>query len=251
MVAERLTHPLYPVYLYFMECLGLGIVALSWYLLYRQGTGFEWVLLAVLAVLSGSLTVKIPGINSKVSVADAFIFANIVLYGPAVGAITAILDGLMVPNSSKSAKRKLHYKLFNVGVMALSAFAGAQAFSLMFGRVSPHQGALPTLGILFPSLIILATVYYLVNTGCIAAIVALEAKKNVYGIWRDRFRWIAINYYTAALIAGLLAFDRSSITPVVVGCIAVILLVIHLTNRGYVKRFADSLRNSAPQPLSS
>jgi hypothetical protein len=242
---ERLTHPLYPIYLYFIECLGLGIIALSWYLLYRHGTGFEWSMLAVLAVLSGSLTVKIPGINSKVSVADAFIFANIVLYGPAVGAITAILDGLMVPNSSKSAKRKLHYKLFNIGVMALSAFAGGQAFSIMFGRVSPHVGPLPTLSQLFPALIILATVYYLVNTGCVAAIVALEAKKNVYSIWRNRFYWIAINYYAAALISGLLAFDRSPISPVVFGCIGVILLVIHLSDRGYVKRFAESIKNSA------
>ena len=242
---ERLTHPLYPIYLYFIECLGLGIIALSWYLLYRQGTGFEWLLLAVLAVLSGSLTVKIPGINSKVSVADTFIFANIVLYGPAVGAITAILDGLLAPNSSKSAKRKLHYKLFNVGVMALSAFAGGQAFSLMFGRVSPHVGPLPTLSNLFPPLIILATVYYLVNTGCVAAIVALEAKKNVYGIWRDRFCWIAINYYAASLIAGLLAFDRSPITPVVLGCIAVILLVIYLSDRGYVKKIAESIEHCA------
>jgi len=245
METERLTHPLYPIYLYFMECLGPAIIALSCYLLYRQGTGFEWVMLAVLAVLSGSLTVKIPGINSKVSVADAFIFANIVLYGPAVGAITAILDGLMVPNSSKSAKRKLHYKLFNIGVMALSAFAGGQAFSIIFGRVSPHVGPLPTLSHLFPALIILATVYYLVNTGCVAAIVALEAKKNVYSIWRDRFCWIAINYYAAALISGLLAFDRNAITPIVVACIMVVLLVIHLSDRGYVKRFAESIKNSA------
>ena len=243
---ERLTHPLYPIYLYLVEALGLGIIALSWYLLYRQGTGFEWVLLAVLAVLSGSLTVKIPGINSKVSVADAFIFANIVLYGPAVGAITAILDGLMVPNKSKSFKRKLHYKLFNVGVMALSAFVGGQALSLLYGRVSPHVGPLPTLSQLFPPLIILATVYYLVNTGCVAAVVALEAKKNVYETWRDRFRWIAINYYTAALISGLLAFDRSSITPTVLACIGVILLVIHLSDRGYIKRFTESLKNCAP-----
>jgi len=243
---ERLSHPLYPIYLCLVEALGLGIIALSWYLLYRQGTGFEWVLLAVLAVLSGSLTVKIPGINSKVSVADAFIFANIVLYGPAVGAITAILDGLMVPNKSKSFKRKLNYKLFNVGVMALSAFLGGQAFSLLYGRVSPHVGPLPTLNQLFPPLIILATVYYLVNTGCVAAIVALEANKHVYEIWRDRFRWIAINYYTAALISGLLAFDRSSITPMVLACIGFILLVVHLSERGYVKKFAETLKNCAP-----
>jgi hypothetical protein len=240
---ERQSHPLYPIYLYFIECLGPGIIALSWYLLYRQGAGFEWIMLAILAVLSGSLTVKIPGINSKVSVADAFIFANIVLYGPAVGAITAILDGLMVPNKSKSFKRKLHYKLFNVGVMALSAFAGGQAFSLMYGRVSPHVGPLPTLNQLFPALIILATVYYFINTGCVAAVVALEAKQNVYETWCDRFRWIAINYYTAVLIAGMLAFDRSSMTPVVLGCIGIVLLVIHLSDRGYVKRFTESLKN--------
>lgn len=242
---ERLTHPLYPIYLYLVECLGLGIIALSWYLIYRQGAGFEWVMLAVLTVLSGSLTVKIPGINSKVSVADAFIFANIVLYGPAVGAITAILDGLLVPNKSKSFKRKLHYKLFSIGVLALSAFVSGQAFSLLYGRVSPHVGPLPTLSQLLPPLIILATVYYLVNTGCVAAVVALEAKKNVYETWRGRFRWVAINYYTAALISGLLAMDRSYITPTVVVCIGVILLAIHLSNRGYVKLLTESLKNCA------
>jgi hypothetical protein len=130
--------------------------------------------------------------------------------------------------------------------MALSAFLGGQAFSLLYGRVSPHVGPLPTLNQLFPPLIILATVYYLVNTGCVAAIVALEANKHVYEIWRDRFRWIAINYYTAALISGLLAFDRSSITPMVLACIGFILLVVHLSERGYVKKFAETLKNCAP-----
>jgi hypothetical protein len=46
---------------------------------------YQWLILASLAVVAGFITVKIPGIKIKLSLADIFVFANTSLFGPARG----------------------------------------------------------------------------------------------------------------------------------------------------------------------
>src|SRR5437867_4115216 len=131
---KNLRHPAFYPYMFAIDLLGIAIIALCAIRLSDGSTSFQWIILASLTVLTGSFTVKIPGIHSKISVADTFVFTNIILFGPAAGAITAALDGLMGSVRMSPSTRRLGYMLFNMTAMALSAFAGAEVFFGLLGR---------------------------------------------------------------------------------------------------------------------
>jgi uncharacterized membrane protein len=50
--------------------------------------------MAVLAGIVATFALKIPGINSKISVADIFIFINVIFFGPPAGCLSAAIEGL-------------------------------------------------------------------------------------------------------------------------------------------------------------
>lgn len=82
-------------YLAVVAALGAAAVGLS---LYRvvSGGGYQWILLAYGTVLTGTLTIVIPGVNSKLSVSDAFVFINTILFGTAAGVLTAAAMAIML-----------------------------------------------------------------------------------------------------------------------------------------------------------
>src|SRR6476619_208704 len=55
-----------------------------------------WCALATLTVLTGSFTVKVPGMVARISVSEPFVFASRLWFGPSVGAVTASLDALVM-----------------------------------------------------------------------------------------------------------------------------------------------------------
>src|SRR2546427_10876455 len=55
----------------------------------------EWLIFAALALVTGSFTIKIPALPARVSVSETFIFACVLLFGPAAATITIALDGFI------------------------------------------------------------------------------------------------------------------------------------------------------------
>src|SRR5689334_20819982 len=85
----------------------------------------EWMVFAVLTIASGLLTVKVPSLDTRVSVSEAFAFASVLLFGPHVGVVTLALDGIRV---SLHWKMKAEQTVFNFANLGLSMFAGATVF---------------------------------------------------------------------------------------------------------------------------
>src|SRR5947209_1156024 len=69
-------------------------------------------LLAVVIVASGRFKIKVPGRPATVSVSEVFVFASVLLFGPAPATLTLALDGLCVSLSQKN--RRLYRTLFNI-----------------------------------------------------------------------------------------------------------------------------------------
>lgn len=233
-------HPLYSVYRFAIVALGLGAILFSGYRIFQQTMGLQWLVLASLALLTGSFTIRIPGINSKISVAETFIITNLLLFGPAIGCITAALDGLLGSLRCKTAARRRQCLLFNTAVMALSAFAGGEVFYAMIGRSQPYGTAMTAIDQMLLPLAALALVYYLVNTLAVAAMVGLDSRQNIYSIWRRNFLWLSANYVTAAVTAGLLVLNARSITPAVLVTVLAIIVSSYVICTNYTGRFATS-----------
>lgn len=216
-------HPMYRYYLGLVILAGLATVAYCWIQSVHQDPGYGWIILASLTALTGSFTVKIPGAQSKISVAETFIITNLLMFGPAIGCLTAALDGLLGSLRCNTKSKRPQFALFNIAVMGLSAFAGGEVFTLVGGSPMVHEAHPAALEHIWAPLCCLVVAYYLVNTFAVAIIVGLERRRSIFQVWVKNYLWLAANYLTAGTTAGLLALVVRGVTP---AAIAVILSVL-------------------------
>jgi hypothetical protein len=83
-------------YVVVVVLLGFAVIAESLLRLYSAPIGAQWLLLAFLTLISGSACVELPHSNVTISISEAFVFAAVLLYGPAAGTLTVALDGLVI-----------------------------------------------------------------------------------------------------------------------------------------------------------
>jgi HD-GYP domain-containing protein (c-di-GMP phosphodiesterase class II) len=231
------------LYFWSMVALGSAITGFALYRIVSGNTPYQWLILAALTIITGSLTIKLPGVNSKISLSDTLICINLVLFGPAAGAITAALDGIFGSMRAKTVSRRLEFALFNASSMAASALLGGLAFSSLVGKPMLYRVPIAPLGTLLPALALLALVYYFANSTFVAAIVALEQGLNVFAVWRDKFLFAVVNYVAAAAIAGLLAQTEGSITALMVLTIMTALAAIYISSKSYADTAEEALEH--------
>jgi diguanylate cyclase (GGDEF)-like protein/putative nucleotidyltransferase with HDIG domain len=222
-----------------MIVLGLGTIIFCLLRLVFHCTEYRWLFLASLAALTSVFSVKIPGIQSRISVAETFVFTNLVLFGPAAGAVTAGLDALTGSFRFRAHERKLERTLFNMAAMAFSAFVAGRCFFVMLGK-GPLFGSnsVSLWGIILP-VCLLGLTYYVLNSGSVAAIVALERRRNIYHIWRESFLWTFPAYLSGASIAGLIAIHTQSFAAPALLLIVPVILVIYFTHKTYLDKVAE------------
>src|SRR5688572_19939150 len=119
------------IFVILVVCAGLMTIAHSLATLIRQPIGWKWTILAVLTLVSGSATVKLPSLPATISVSETFVFTSVLLFGPAAGTFTVALDALVISLWGHRQKRQPPYKsLFNVSALALTLWSSAQIFFL-------------------------------------------------------------------------------------------------------------------------
>jgi diguanylate cyclase (GGDEF)-like protein/putative nucleotidyltransferase with HDIG domain len=240
---SKARHPAYYYYLYGVTALGFVLIVFSVIQVLRPHVPLQWIIVASLTILTGSFTVRIPGLNSKISVADTFIFANLILFGIAAGTITAALDSLTGSLRSHTGRRRLEYALFNMGATALSAYIAGATFFAVIGQPPLFQGQPPPLRGILISVVLMALVHHLVNSGSVAAMVALDSRQGVYAIWREGFLWTSLTSFTGASVAGLIALNVNAVTPAVFGIITPTVLIIYFTYRTYLEKVDEKVRH--------
>ena len=77
------------------------------------------VVLAGLMIASGRLVIRVPGRPVTVSVSEVFVFASVLLYGPAAATLTVAADGVWL--SLNLRHRRLHRTLFNIAEPAIAS----------------------------------------------------------------------------------------------------------------------------------
>jgi hypothetical protein len=228
--------PAYRRFHYFMVALGLGFVALLLQNVLSEKIGHMWLVVAALAALGGFITVKIPGAEIKFTLADIFVFANTILFGPVVGGITAALDGLAGSMRCKTSKRRWEFTLFNVAAMALSAYVAGSLFFRALGHGPAFQNQAIKLGDVFLPALLLAVSYYLLNTMGVAIIVALQAQKNVMRVWQENMLWGMTTDVACALFAVFVSAAILAMTPMAAIAILLSLAIVHMSLKNSVRK---------------
>ena len=184
--------------------------------------------------------IKVPGRSATVSVSEVFVFASLLLFGPAPATLTVAFDGLFTSLTQRN--RRLHRTLFNVAEPAISVwvaghvfFAVADAPALAFLAAGPAAMMLPTIA--------MATTYFFLNSTLTAVAVALESRGSAYEVWRQHALYLGINYYAAASVATLAVRSPTGIDFGMIGLVAPLLVLSYTAYKAASSRIQDSLRH--------
>src|SRR5262249_45137130 len=180
------------LYLFSVVLAGLAVVLYSLHDLFVRPVGPEWFVLAGLTLLSGSFTVKVPTIPARLSVSETFVFAAVLLFGPSAATMVVALDSLIISLWIFRSSRRGERVLFNFAASAIAVWLAAEVFYRMVAAPPLAVEQRPIIGLVFP-LLILAVLYFLLNSWLIAFAVALEQRTSAFDVWRRNFLWLSLN----------------------------------------------------------
>src|SRR5262245_1883657 len=149
-------------YAYLASVIACG-VAVTGYALFVVITGpvpSQWLVLAALTLLTGSLSIKLPSVEARFSVSDAFVFASVLLFGPSPATVIVAIDCLVISlwrHRSRSALRLL----FNVFAVALSIWISSQGFYWIVGVAPGDLNKLLTIARRLWPLLLFGVFYFL------------------------------------------------------------------------------------------
>jgi putative nucleotidyltransferase with HDIG domain len=216
---------------------GALILASSLYTLVGTGTA-SWLLLAGLAVVTGTCMIKLPRIETRFSLSDALVFTSVLLLGPPCGAVVGAIDALAA--SLRFNKRDDLFAsrtMFNITAASVSVWVPAHAFIALGGHAM--GGGLDLRDIAVP-LTVLVAGYSLLNTGAIAMVIALTARLGVSTVWRENFTWVWIAHAWSGLVAGAIAIYVPHVNVASLLVILAVGGVGYATVRVYVRKVEES-----------
>ncbi|MGH9350423.1 MAG: HD domain-containing phosphohydrolase [Vicinamibacterales bacterium] len=239
-MAEAIKLPLSArCYLALISVLGAGVLAASAPATVRSPA--DWLVLAGLALLTGSFTVKVPGVSARLSVSETFVIAAVLLYGVEIATIVVALDVLVMSLRLKASHRSVHRLLFNVATGSIAIWVSGQLFFWLVGTTAvPINLSLERL--LLP-LACLALSYFLLNSGLIAIALSFQRSVPAYTIWRTNFVGLSLNYIAGASVATLLVSYAPNVNLTALGIIVPLLLITYLTFRTSMGRLEDANRH--------
>lgn len=219
----------------------IGAAALE---LYYRPVGWRWLVLAVLTLISGSATVRLPSVPATISISETFVFTAVLLFGPAAGTLTVALDALVISIWLAWRGHPLYRLAFNVAALPASLWIGAHVY-YWFGNVPPLYLSTEVVEItrLIAPLISFTVVYFLLNSWLVAVAISLEKGESPVNIWRQNFAWLSLNYFGGASIAALLITYTRNIDLAYLAFGLPLLAIIYFTFSTSLGRVADANRH--------
>ncbi len=217
---------------------------MSLWQLSHQPPGFEWFVLAALTLLTGSFTVKLPSLPAKISVSETFVFTSVLLFGPAAGTITVVLDALVISLWMHPTHRTPTRVAFNATAPAIAIRFASEAFFYLC-NVEPGQIHRDDVGTLIAPAFAFALLYFVINTGLVAGALASERDDSPFAIWYAHFPAVSISYFVGSSIAMLIVAYTDRIDLTVLSIIVPLLVVSYLTFRTSMGRLADANKHLA------
>jgi putative nucleotidyltransferase with HDIG domain len=221
-----------------VSAIGSAVAVYSLVQAFVLAVDLQWLTLAALTLLTGTFTVRIPGISARLSVSDTFVFTSVLMFGPAAGTTTALLDALII--SLRVGQITEPFRLiFNVSAVALATRLSGEVFFGVAGIPPYSIQHTPLASILLP-LFLFTLSYFLLNSWLVSIALAQEQNKRTVTIWRDNFLWLSVNYFGGGSVAGLLVTYTRDIDYTTFGIIIPLLLISYLTFKTSLGRIEDA-----------
>ena len=224
------------IFILVVSVLGIAVVGRSSVLLVSANMPIEWILFALLTIASGMFTLKVPSIETYISVSEAFAFASVLLFGPSVGVLTLALDGIRV---SFRWKLTVERTFFNFANLALSMWAAGTVFFAMPGVQPLYGGSAPS-GSVAVYLAAMILTYFAVNTGLTAIVVGLATRRSIAGVWKGHYLPLISSYVAGGSVSLLLVLAFREVPLTAVALMLPLLVVCYLTVRSSFGRVEDA-----------
>lgn len=231
-------------YVTVIVAVGLATIAQSIVDIVLNPKGWEWTILALLTLVSGSATVRLPSLPATISVSETFVFTSVLLFGPSAGTITVALDALIISFWAYKKGDPFYKVVFNVCALPLTIWVAAHIFFLTAG-IAPLSGSASDVSIkklLFP-LLVFTIAYFSLNSWIITFAIALEKRLSPIKIWRDNFVWLSLNYFGGASVAALLVSYTKNLDLTYLAVIIPLLIILYLTFSTSMGRVEDANRH--------
>ncbi len=164
----------------------------------------RYALVVALAVASGLLPIRIPGLDYNVYLSETFFFALALLFGGERAAVWMAVSGLVIA-LRRQWEQPLRV-LFNFAEPVVSMLTAAAVFYTLYGAPPLAVAPAPEIGVLLLPAAAMATVYVLMNTGLTAAAMWAAGEQSLFAVWRKNLTWFSLSYFGGASVAVLLAF---------------------------------------------
>ncbi len=226
-----------------VNAVGLGLFAWLIYkmaVLHEPPVGIEYLLLFGVAIISGYLSIKIPGINSLINLSDTFVFSVVLFYGPAPAALLAGIEGFV---TTRRHSGKLLSAFSSLSVMTISVWVAGSLYETLLQRFWP--GPDPPLERMIVPLGAMALVHYVINSSMVATLTAMARRMSVFRTWKENYVWTSLTFFAGASAAGLVyVFIRQLGVAAFAVCLP-ILAITYYSYRVYLGRVDDKNRHIA------
>ena len=184
-------------------CAGVAIAAYSGWQVATQPVSYALIVLLLLTATAGWLALRLPSAEVSFSISDTFSTAAALVIGPAAGAFTAALDGLILSFGMQKSSRTARRILFNAAAPAVGIWTASQVFFAVAGPQIVIDGPwrVPRL---FALLAIFCLLNFGVSTGLVAAAVGLDARKSPVAIWKEHFLGLWLTHLGATFASMLM-----------------------------------------------
>jgi putative nucleotidyltransferase with HDIG domain len=232
------------VYVATVVALGATTIIYSAYQLNARPIGPSWFVLALLTLLSGLATVKLPTVAATISVSETFVFTSVLLFGPAAGTLTVTLDVLAISLWLAHRKHPNYRIAFNVFALPAALWVGGQVFYYL-ANVEPlalSAASVQISSLLLP-LVAFTTIYFGLNSWLIAIAIWFETGQSPLEVWKNHFAILSLNYFGGASVAALLVTYTRNLDYTYVAFVLPLLAVLYFTFSTAMGRVEDANRH--------
>jgi diguanylate cyclase (GGDEF)-like protein/putative nucleotidyltransferase with HDIG domain len=232
------------IYVGFVALIGISAITHSLYSLYVNPIGWNWFVLAVLTLITGSTTIRLSAVPATISISETFVFTSVLLFGPPAGVLTIALDALVI-SLWLARKREPFYRIiFNIGALPAALWLSANLFYAISGFQPLATLKDPvSISLLLKPLTIFTICYFLLNSWSIALAISLETGLSPVRVWKDNFAWLSLNYFGGASMAALLVSYTRNIDFAYLAFVLPLLAVLYITFAMSMGRVEDARRH--------
>jgi putative nucleotidyltransferase with HDIG domain len=222
-----------------VACAGTAVIIYSAFSLPSVPYPLGWAAFAALGIIAAWFPLKVPGVPVYISISDTFFITSALLFGPAPATVTIALDSLII---SRRRGNQLRQLVFNCTSSAVALWCGVQAYYVLSARPPVAAGATID-GWTVGPLMVLAAVYFAMNSGLMAMVVALSTGASPVRVWRQHFAIVSLNYFAAASAAFFLIVLTRTVGVGALVAVLPLISICYLAMRSWLGRVDDAQRH--------